>query len=100
MDCFASSITSSWNYINAAYLDVDDCCEGIITWTIDEDDTDNEFYFVLPNVTVDGEKATIIKIHNGLTIKMMLDLLCIVLVFHLPKKEQMFMVLSLELKNS
>ena len=68
-NCFVSSITSSWNYINAAHVDVDDCCEGIITWTIDEDDVDNEFYFVLPNVTLDGDKATIIKIHNGLTIK-------------------------------
>ena len=68
-NCFVSSITSSSNYINAAHVDVDDCCEGIITWTIDEDDPDNEFYFVLPNVTLDGPKATIIKIHHGLTIK-------------------------------
>ena len=28
---FVSSITSSWNYINAAHLDVGDCCECIIT---------------------------------------------------------------------
>ena len=40
-DCFVSNVTSSCNYINAAHLDVDDCCEGIITWTIDGDDVDN-----------------------------------------------------------
>ena len=68
-DCFVSNVTSSCNYINAAHLDVDDCCEGIITWTIDGDDVDNDIYFILPNVTVDGHKATIIKIYNGMTIK-------------------------------
>ena len=68
-NCFVSNVTSSCNYINAAHLDVDDCCEGIITWTIDGDDVENQFYFILPNVTVDGDKATIIKIHNGMTIK-------------------------------
>ena len=68
-NCFASNVKSSCNYINAAHLDVDDCCEGIITQTIDGDDVENDFYFILPNVTVDGDKASIIKIHNRMTIK-------------------------------
>ena len=64
-----SSITSSWNYINAAHLYVDDCCKCIITWTFEEDEHINDFYFILPNVSVDGEKAIIIRIHHGMSIK-------------------------------
>lgn len=68
--CFVSSITSSLNYVNAAHLDVDDCCECIITWTFDEDEDSNEFYFILPNVSVDGENATITSIHHSMSIKL------------------------------
>ena len=67
---FVSSITSSLNYINAAHLDVDDCCECIITWTFDEDEGINEFYFILPNVSLDGENVTIIRIHHSMSIKL------------------------------
>ena len=68
--CFVSSITSSLNYVNAAHLDVDDCCECIITWTFDEDEDSNEFYFILPNVSVDGENATLTSIHHSMSIKL------------------------------
>ena len=67
--CFVSSITSSCNYINAAHYDVDDSCEGIITWTFDGDEEPSDWYFILPNLSVDGKKATIIKLHHGLSIK-------------------------------
>ena len=66
--CFVSSITSSFNYINAAHFDVDDACAGIVTWTFDDCNIEGECYFVLPNVCIDGNKATIIKLKHGITI--------------------------------
>ena len=66
--CFVSSITCSFNYVNAAHFDVDDACLGIITWTFDDHYEEGECYFVLPNVTVDGEKTLIIKIKHSTTI--------------------------------
>ena len=67
--CFVSSITSLCNYINAAHFDVDDSCEGIVTWTFDGDEEPTHWYFILPNVSLDGEKATIIKLQHGISIK-------------------------------
>ena len=32
-ESFVSSITSSYNYVNASHLDMGDACEGIVTWT-------------------------------------------------------------------
>ena len=65
---FVSSITTSHNFINAAHLDVDDKHPCIVTW-IRVEDTDLEFwYFILPNVTLDGKRAIVFKIKDGLTI--------------------------------
>ena len=67
-NCFVSSIVSSCNYLNAAHFDVDDTCPGIVTWTIDGEEEPTEWYFVLPNVSLDGNKATIIRLKHGLSI--------------------------------
>lgn len=71
--CFVSSITSSCNYINAIHHDVDDSCKGIVTWTFDGDMEPTDWYFILPNLSVDGEKTTIIKLHHGMSIKLMTE---------------------------
>ena len=68
-DYFVSSIVLSCNYINAAHYDVDDTCAGIVTWTFDGEDEPIEWYFILPNVSLDGNKATIIKLQHGLSLK-------------------------------
>ena len=68
-NCFVSSITSSLNYRNSSHLDVDDAANGIVTWTKDGDGTVEGWYFLLPNVTIDGKKGIAIKIKHGLTIR-------------------------------
>ena len=66
---FVTSITSSLNYRNAPHLDVNDEEEGIITWTMHGSGEVRDWFFVLPNVTIDGKKAVIIKIKDGLSLK-------------------------------
>ena len=66
---FVSSITSSYNYVNASHLDVDDACEGIVTWTTEDKTKIEGWYFVLPNVSIDGYRGTIIQLKHGITIK-------------------------------
>ena len=51
------------------YSIIDDACAGIVTWTFDDCNIEGECYFILPNVCIDGNKATIIKLKRGITIK-------------------------------
>ena len=66
---FVSSITSSYNYVNASHVDVHDACEGIVTWTTENEAEIEDWYFVLPNVSMDGMRGTVIKLKHGITIK-------------------------------
>ena len=51
------------------HYDVDDAEEGIITRTKKWSCNVYGWYFILPNVTRDGKKGMILKITDGLTIK-------------------------------
>ena len=66
---FVSSITSSYNYVNAAHVDVHDACEEIVTWTTENEAEVEDWYFVLPNVSMDGMRGTVIKLKHGITLK-------------------------------
>lgn len=44
------------------HYDVNDTCTGIVTWTFDGKEEPTEWYFVRPSVSLDGNKATIIKL--------------------------------------
>ena len=68
-ECFVSTVTSSFNYRNSAHVDVDDDLEGIVTWTKEGSCEVEGWYFLLPNVTVDGNKGIAITIKHGLTIQ-------------------------------
>ena len=66
---FVSSITSSYNYVNASHVDIHDACEGIVTWTTENEEEVEDWYFVLPNVSMDGMRGTVIKLKHGITLK-------------------------------
>ena len=60
---FVSSIVSSNNYVNASHVDVHDAYEGIVTWTTENKAEIDDWYFVLPNVSMNGMRGTVIKLY-------------------------------------
>ena len=69
IDCFVSSIVVSCNLNNSSHVDVNDNSRTILTWVCSNVSDENEWYFILPNVTRDNGKAIVIKIEHGLTIE-------------------------------
>ena len=65
---FCSSIVQSHNLVNFAHYDLDKSI-SISTWTETIPGSAKGWYFVLPNLTIDGKKGIAIKLHHGLTIQ-------------------------------
>lgn len=68
VDCFVSSIVVSCNLNNSSHVDSNDNSRKILTWVCNNVNDDNEWYFILPNLTRDNGKVIAIKIEHGLTI--------------------------------
>ena len=68
-DYFVNSIVSSVNLTNASHNDINDGYVSICTWTEKYIGTAENWYFILPNTTIDGERGIAIKLKHGVTIR-------------------------------
>ena len=62
---FIPSIVQSRDLINAGHFDTNDASESISTWTELDMNSANDWYFVLPNVTIDKEEGNRIRVTKG-----------------------------------
>ena len=66
---FVPSIVQSRDLINTAHYDVDDTCVSLATWTEKRIGMANNWYFIMPNITIDGTKGIVVKLRHGTTIR-------------------------------
>ena len=70
---FFSEFTRSYDLVNVAHIDKGDACPGMATWVETIPGKATDWYFVLPNVVLDGRpnktaRGTIIKLQHGVSI--------------------------------
>ena len=67
---FFSEWTRSYDLVNAAHVDAGDACVGIATWIEKVPGRAKDWFFILPNLVLDGagERGTLIRLRHGLTI--------------------------------
>ena len=63
-----SRIVQSGNSINSAHSDVKDTSQCIATFTEHKVGEASCWYFILPNITIDGKSGIEIELHHGVTI--------------------------------
>ena len=64
-DCIVSEFLVSKDLVNAAHLDSFDTSMSIATWVEEIENDAKGWNFILPNVTSDGEKGTVIPLSHG-----------------------------------
>ena len=64
-----SRIVQSENLINSAYFDVKDTSQCIVTFTEYKVGEASGWYFIFPNVTIDGRRGIAIELHHEVTIE-------------------------------
>ena len=66
--CICSRIAQSGNLIHSMHFDVNDTSQCIATFTEHKVGEASGWYFILPNVTIDGKRGIAIKLHHKVTI--------------------------------
>lgn len=66
--CICSRIVQSENLMNSAHFDVNDTSRCIATFTEQKVGEASGWYFILPNVTIDGKRGIAIELHHGVTV--------------------------------
>jgi hypothetical protein len=66
--CIVSRFVVSKDLVNSSHIDVNDASPCLSTWVEDVPETAKNWFFVLPFVSIDGERAIVIRLKHGRTI--------------------------------
>ena len=66
--CISERIVQSQNLVNAAHFDINDNSMSISIFTEEKIGEALGWYFILPNVSIDGKRGILIELSQGVTI--------------------------------